>query len=151
MGVSMGVARNADRLNSMGFTDVTRFAQVTDPNNPTAGYIMDSITGKAHNFVTFMFAQKKTSTSPDFLNIICSSMNDTVSGKVKTNANGSRTFNVQLPGHYACSFAAMPVYDSTTWSGSYSPSADAKLSRVQLGFKYDVDSAGNLSNIRFGW
>ena len=83
MGVSMSVAKNAQTLNAMGFTELDRFAQVTDSNFPTGGRIKD-LSGNLHDFVLFRFAQKKTSTPPDYLEIKCSSMYSMVTGKVNS-------------------------------------------------------------------
>jgi hypothetical protein len=94
---------------------------------------------------------RNTSSKPEFVEIVCSSMYNTESGKLETGSEGVKIFHVTMPIQYACSFSAMPTHDSVAWSGSYSPSADAKLSRDQLGFTCKVDEDNVLSDIRFGW
>ena len=141
MGVSMGTARNANNLTNMGYDESTRFAQVLNASYPTA----------KDDAVTFQFVQKKMSGPPDYLEITCSAANPaTMAGTVSTRANGGRQFTVNASAQAACVLASMPTADAVTWSGSFSPSADAKLSKTQLGFKYDANN-GVLSNIHFGW
>lgn len=143
MGVSMGVARNADRLTELNFDVNTRFAQVLSAYNPTA----------SDDTVTFLFVQKKITGPPDYLEITCSASvpSGTMSGRVTSHQQGGRLFKVNASAQTACALASMPTADAVTWSGSFSLYADAKLSKTQLGFKKDENMDGTLSNIHFGW
>lgn len=140
MGVSMGTARNAQQLDVLGFGPNTRFAQVVDAAHPSA---------EAQS-ASFLFAQKKTQGPPDYLVITCSGTGP-MKGHITIHSQGGRLIHVQAPLQTACVLFGMPVHDAIAWSGSFSPSADAKLSRAQLGFTYTENMDGEMSNIQFGW
>ena len=136
----MSTARNAQQLDALGFEPHARFAQVVDAAHPSA---------QAHT-ASFLFAQKKTKGPPDYLVITCAGTGP-VKGHMTLHSQGGRLIHVEAPMQTACVLFGMPVHDATAWSGSFRPSADAKLSRAQLGFTYTESSDGEMSNIQFGW